>query len=228
MATFKTNRNTFIDALSKELESISGIKDVNFSFDYTHWWHTAQAKDSIPIEYDERYIDTISLDNGLRIGMNVSWYSNPQGAKIQSTYLKGISIQFFHVNELICKAEWACEMPKETEYEHPQPHWHFIKRITSTTESVGPSPNGFINSVEDATKSTVIGRFGEDESVITPEQEAYNNSGFSTKRMHFAISSRWPDGREGNISDGELSRSKLFNWIRLCIISVMKQHDCRL
>lgn len=161
------------------------------------------------------------------MGFNISWFNNKTAA--QTSFLKGISMQFFHLEELICKAEWAFEdgdIEADEEVEdvlsHPQPHWHFVKQIEGLIERKKVKPQGFMEFVGNNNVGQQVPRFGVQAQNNNDEETEVVYDSFEVNRMHFAQLERWLDDTK---NPSKIDYKHIKNWIEKCIKSVQYQHD---
>lgn len=224
MSKLAKNREPFANGCKAVLEDATGVNNLKFYWSYADLTYTLADHTYCHIQYDGRTIDAIELGNNLRLGFNISWYRPDRGANAQTMYLKGISIQFFHIDDMICKAEWDFEdKDDEEESKHPQPHWHFIKEDIITNPD--PVQQGFLAQNQDEEQLQGPPRFG-DEVQEQPEPQIAVEERLDylqVKRMHFVQVAKWLQNDMTNNSNIEYGRIK--NWIICCVKSVKEQHD---
>ena len=226
MATFQSNKATFINDLQSLLEGVTGERGISFKQNYDEWSHdlTSMNLGLESVLYNDRYVEIIPLEEKLFLSVCISWYKGPRETMEGNSKLKNISLIFFHFDKLLCKAEWAFEQNEDDPTsEHPQPHWHFVKDFEDIVERPIIQHNGFAQESKIKADTAVHVKFGEERPATTSAEKVLIEDDFSSKRMHFAMCSRWTEGYDENPHfEG---RKQLFNWIELCIISVKEQHE---
>jgi hypothetical protein len=139
------------------------------------------------------------------------------------------------VKNAIMRAEWAC-LPSDIGAAHAQPHWHvYPSQLSRTVEQskVEPfSPEAEIRTFGDdevtteAENAPYIGQAGQD-----PELSGFGGSGFTasaesewanSEDFHFAMSSRWHDGRDDN---DPLLAEQVPKWLKGCLTYIRVQFD---
>lgn len=224
MAIFQTNKATFINDLQSLLEEVTGENDISFKPDFVRWSHNLKnMKIGLePVLYNKRYVEVIPLEENLFLSVCVSWNKSPRETIEGNSRLKNISLIFFHHNKLLCKAEWAFENNEDDPpSEHPQPHWHIVKDFEDIIEKPIIQHNGFAQECKRADANVHV-KFGEEPPADIHVRKELIEDNFSSKRMHFAMCSRWIEG--SNANPHLEGRKQLFQWIELCIRSVKEQH----
>lgn len=224
MSKLAKNREPFANRCKAVLEDATGVNNLKFFWSYSDLTYTLADHTYCHIKYDGRTIDAIELGKNLRLGFNISWHKSDRGANAQKMYLKGISIQFFHMDDMICKAEWDFEdKDDEKESIHPQPHWHFIKEDILVIPD--PVQQGFMAQNQDVEQQQEPLRFGEEiQELPDPQIAAVERLDYlQVKRMHFVQVAKWLQNDMTNYSNIDYDDIK--NWITCCVKSVKDQHD---
>lgn len=236
---FKLYLEGFTRDVTQAICNVSGLSSDDLKFDYSYdtkhefdvmcLFPRNETLKSVKPYSEERSITTIQIAEDLYMGLNISYchdkkqnYNDPEKRNRLNLEFRGISIQFFHKDSLICKAEWSNEYPDDRKEVHPQPHWHFIKDAVDEGELL-QSVECFEGDFNDMLADEELGGFDPDaESEKKEEKDTFN-----ILRMHFAIDSQWHKGRQQReiISPTKLN---LLNWIECCIESMIKEHAFKL
>lgn len=140
---------------------------------------------------------------------------------------KSLSLQFYHNDMLLCKADWACVFNSAgNEQEHPQPHWHFDpeqifpKGEEEKTNSDGKDVPRFTEVLRNE-KPAAIPAFKPKEAQEV-EKESTSKIAYPLVKIHFATSSKWPDNDNEN---SDITEDRLKHWFKHCISSILTEHQ---
>lgn len=179
---------------------------------------------------------SIKIGNKLYVEVNTSFYQyklQRDGKKNLIKFgkkqipFKSLSLQFYHNDMLLCKADWACVFNSAgNEQEHPQPHWHFDpeqifqKEEKEKTDSDGKGVPRFTEVLRNE-KPVAIPVFKPKETQEV-EKESTSKIAYPLVKIHFATSSNWPDNDNEN---PDISEENLKHWFTHCISSIQTEHQ---
>lgn len=236
---FKLYLESFPIDVAKAISNVTSISQDDIKFDYSFdsqhnedimcLFPCDEKLKSVKAYSDERSIITILIAEDLYMGLNISYYHdksknyhNSEKRRKLNLEFRGISIQFFHKDILICKAEWSNDYTDDKNKLHPQPHWHFIKDAVDEDGSLH-SEQCFEGGFDEMLEEEDIGEF--DPDAFNEKKEEKDT--FNILRMHFAIDSQWHKGRmqREHILP---TKQNLLNWIECCVESMIIEHGFRL
>lgn len=222
MSCLKVDKDSFVELCVNRIKEVTNDKEVALipdgkALSYSIYSPTGERK-----PYMSRSVDAIYLGNDLWMGFEMTWYDPNSTARNVKHCLHSINLKFYHKLELICRAEWECEDEGGPIITHPQPHWHFDNNSPSSVEHV-PTQNGFTSYANNGEDAKQIVRFGEvtnkKEQVAENVEKAADN--YDIVRMHFSISSKWPDNIMTNRAP---QKNEILNWLVCCARSMKEQH----
>lgn len=186
--------------------------------------------------YGTRDIEVVKISEDLFLGFNIAFSKTKDYKDLKKANLpfKALSLQFFHKEEILCKAEWSCESIPDGEIPHPQPHWHFIKDevlddeiLEDVNEESGNGEGDFNQFLQQQNgNADNKGMFDPGNDREQPQKNEEEDS-FNVARMHFAIDSMWHIPIEER-KEVEITQKAIESWTDSCVKSIIHEHDFRL